>query len=283
MPPLHRLLVALAAVLAVVGAAGCESADDAAVEATTTTASTTTTLITTTTAPPEPGRIIVAGDSVVFDATPALAALLGPERAEVVGMVAPALTRPAMRSELARRVAEAPTDLLVVMVGIWERAYESPSGATLGQPGWEESYVTEVLEPVRAAVSAAGARLLFLRPPPMRDAQAEQDIAALGQVWDRFASVNEDTVRYVDSSVWFESTLGFQELLTDPSTGAPVRVRRTDGMHLCEHGARRLAQGIESVLSTVVARPLPAADESATEDPAWTSRFPADECPPVTG
>lgn len=283
MPPLHHSLVALLAAVALAVSAGCDPDEPASTATTAPPEPTSTAPTTTTTAPPpKPGRIIVAGDSVIFDAAPALGSLLGAERAEVVGLVAPALTRPAMRALLASRAAEAPTDLVVVMVGIWERAYLSPTGAALGDPGWEEAYVTEVLEPVRGSLAGTGAHLLLLRPPPMRDTRTEQDLTALGAIWQRYAATHPDTVTYADTAGWFDGP-GFKDLLPDPMTGELARARRVDGTHLCETGARRLAAGIESLLATTVQRPLPVPVGAPSPDLSWTSRFPADECPPVTG
>lgn len=276
------MLAAFASAALVAGACGAddtestantttESSEDATTSAPTTGAPTTSTTV------PEPPTVIVAGDSIIYDVAPALSEALDPGAAEVLSMVAPSLAAESSRIALVRQIDEAEPDVVVVMVGVWERAHVTASGFGLGDPGFGAEYRSEALDPVVASVEAVGGRLLILGPPHLREASAERQMVQLEQIWTEFAAGHE-AVDFVDADTWLGDAGAFTEL--EQAGDRTVRLRRTDGIHLCEEGARRIATGVLGLIDS--GTPATTVEPGrGWETGAWTARFPADECPPV--
>lgn len=231
----------------------------------------------TVTAPDRP-TLMVAGDSIMYDVAPALVEALDPSAATVLTVVAPSLAAESSRVTLIDRVEASHPDLLVVMVGVWERAHVTASGFVLGDAGFGAEYLDEALEPVVEAVSSAGGRLLILGPPHLREDTAERQIIELERIWTSFATANPGVVDFVDADAWLGAGPAFVEIEQQGST--TTRLRRTDGIHLCAEGARRIASGVLSVLATSSPDVTPT-PPTGWEKGAWTDRFPADECPAV--
>lgn len=259
------------------GVTAAESSDAVPAGSVETTAPTTTTTSTTTAATESP-TVIVAGDSIIYDVSPALVEALDPETARVVPMVAPSMSAESSQVAILEAITAERPDVVVVMVGIWERVYRTPDGAELGDPGWDEAYATVALDPIAEAVAEIGGRLLILGPPHIRVPEDDAEITKLEEVWRDYADAHSD-VAFVDADPWLNDSAVFVELDEDGPT--TTRIRRIDGIHLCEEGARRIASGILDQLAPElegVATP-PA---TGWETGAWTARFPADECPPTS-
>jgi hypothetical protein len=287
---LRRTALNLAAltVAALVALAACGSDDvdqarpvtgtPVAHAADTTTSTTAPPVETATSVPAEPPAVILAGDSIIYDVSPAIVEALDPATARVVPMVAPSLSAESSQAALIEAVRTEQPDVVVVMVGVWERVYRSPDGRSLGEPGWAEAYAAAALDPVVAEVTANGGRLVILGPPHIRVADDDAEIAQLEQVWSDYADAHP-AVTFVDADGWLIDSDVFVEL--DTAGPAPVRIRRIDGIHLCEEGARRIATGVLAQLAPelegVATPPRP-----GWETGAWTERFPADECPPTS-
>lgn len=234
-----------------------------------------------TTAPePDAGEsrptLVVAGDSIIYDVAPALSEALDPKAARVLPVVAPSLAADSSRLTLLRRIDASSPDLVVVMVGVWERAHVSDEGHKLGDAAFGADYSREALEPIRAEVAAKGGRLLILGPPRLREVAAEREIAELEQIWSDFAAAHRDSVDFVDADTWLGSGPTFTEV--EGQGPSSTRLRRTDGVHLCEEGARRIALGVIDMLA--IELPETIEPHAGWEHGSWTARFPADECPP---
>lgn len=223
--------------------------------------------------PPPPPVVVVAGDSIIYDVSPALVDALDPHAAWVVPLIAPALSAESIRVALLATVDETDADVVYVMVGVWERAYRTPAGATIGDPGWSTTYIDDVIDPLGQSITARGARLVFLGPPPIRVASDEAQIAELERLWNEYAASRPD-VRFVDSDTWLLDSDVFVEL------DGPHRLRRVDGVHLCAEGARRIAAGIIDELAPELEAARTAPRPGWGSGP-WVGRFPVDECPPV--
>lgn len=276
MPRLWRLLAPCLA--AVAGIAACSGADDVVATATTTTTETTTTTstttTTTTTAPPAPPPVlVVAGDSIIYDVSPVLVDALEPDAARVIPLVTPALSADSNRVTLLSTVDEADPEVVIIMVGIWERTYETPEGAVLGDPGWGTAYIDDVIDPLAQEINANGGRLVLLGPPHIRVTADDAQIATLEQNWSDYAD-SQPGVRFVDSDSWLLDSEIFVELDGDD------RIRRLDGIHLCAEGARRIAAGIIDEVSDELAA-AQTAPRPGWESGPWIERFPPDECPPA--
>lgn len=277
-PRLAALLV-----LAAVTAAGCGDDTDAAqsdagsaTTITTTTEPTTTTTIPTTTTTLPPPTIVVAGDSIVYDVSPALEAALDPAVADVIPLIVPAIAADTSREVLLQRVDESQPELVVVAVGVWERGHRTSNGALLGDPGFAEAYSAEVLDVVRQRVEAVGGDLLLLGPPTVWEDSTNVQFGELEMIWAGYAT-HHPSVDFVDVDAWVSEGGGFVEF--DEGDGPRTRLRRTDRVHLCVEGATRVARGL---ISEFEARLGIDAGATATgwEQGEWTERFPADECPP---
>jgi hypothetical protein len=224
-------------------------------------------------------RVIVAGDSVAYDLGPALAAALVPGSAEVVSLVAPALTTPSLRNQIADQVSTVATDLVVVMVGVWERGYTTTAGFEFGEAGWAEGYQAEVLAPFTETMAARGTQVLLLREPPMRDGPTNEQLLALQGIWEQFAAAHPDALTVGDSGVWLDGSPAYLEVVPNAAGGVD-RLRRTDGIHLCAAGAIQMATGLAGLLPEVLDRPWEPTFAPGWETGEWTARFPSDECPP---
>ncbi|MDZ7673464.1 MAG: hypothetical protein U5K30_00100 [Acidimicrobiales bacterium] len=265
----------------VLALAGCSDAGGSSEEATlavdrestSSTGAPTTEATTTTSA--EPPVIISAGDSIIYDVSPVLVDALDPDVARVVPLVAPAMAD-ASTSVLRQRIVDERADLTILMVGVWERVHETAGGHELGEPGFREEYRAEALDPLRDAAAQVGGDVLLLGPPHLRDSTAEAQINQLEASWREYAA-EVSNVDFIDADTWLGDHAGFIEI-TPTNDGQTVRLRRLDGIHLCEEGVRRIAAGLMEFLSEMLASP----PHAGWEQGDWTSRFPADECPPVT-
>jgi hypothetical protein len=257
---------------------GPDATETGAGTETTTTASTTTTSTTSTTLVVPRPTVLVAGDSMVYDVTPAIEAALEPDVAEVVPVVAPTLGTEANRTTLVDQIETADVDVAIIMVGVWESRHVTASGATLGEPAFADEYPGEALEPIRESLAAVGGRLLISGPPPLRVEADEATIEALEAIWQSYAAAHDD-VDFVDSDDW----LGGGGIYVDfdaPSgvvDAASPRLRRADRIHLCVEGARRIAKGmLDAIAPELDGRPP---IDPAWEQGAWTALIPEDECP----
>lgn len=243
-----------------------------------------TTAPTTAPTPPEPPatvvRILAAGDSLMYDTAPALAAALDPATSDVEAMVVPSLHAAAARTTLYDAMRAEPTDAVVVMVGVWESGFVTAGGLEITDPGWGEGYRAEVLDPLVEEVAAAGVHLVLVEEPPMRAADAQERFSAIAVEWQRLAADRPDAVTFARSATWLGGGDAYLEIATLPD-GSERRLRRTDGIHLCAEGAVRIARGLIDELDAVVDPSWEPEVLEGWEDGPWTDRFPLDECPPV--
>lgn len=237
----------------------------------------------TTTAAGEPAtsaRIVAAGDSLMYDTAPALAAALDPATSDVVSMVVPSLHAASARSTLYEAVRAEPTDVVVVMVGVWESGFETEAGADITEPGWGDGYRREVLDPLVGELAGAGAHLLLVAEPPMGAPDAQARFDTIAAVWEQLAQDRPEDASFADSATWLGGGDEYLEVATLPD-GSTRRLRRTDRVHLCGEGAARIALGLIDEIDAVVDPRWEPAVVDGWEDGPWTDRFPADECPPV--
>jgi hypothetical protein len=194
-----------------------------------------------------------AGNSILYDAEPAIAAMVGEARfhPHTIGgfgiSVRPDIWRPVFGHDV---VGDDPT-AVVVLLG------NRDFGAALTDPA---SYRAELDEAVRL-LSSRGARVLWLGLPPLPpspfDEVGRQAVNRLfAELPDRFPGV----VRYAST----DEVLGGPDgdfVRSAPSadgTETPIRKLKPDGSgeeHLCPDGAVRLAALIRAELSSMVAVP----------------------------
>jgi hypothetical protein len=196
--------------------------------------------------PADPLRVVMAGDSVMAGLNPPVkAALEAGGSAQVHFVLTPSILRdPTIRFTWQQQLDQFDPDVVVMFVGTWEsREVETHSGQTLtlGDPGWKESYESEILDPWINFISAKGARVIWIGSPTVGGNEANLLFGTLNQVFrdlpNRFPNVT-----YLDGGPPLQGPdFGFHPIITDPD-GKVVRTRQIDGLHLCPDGAALLAK-----------------------------------------
>jgi hypothetical protein len=201
----------------------------------------TTTTTTTTSLAVEPaGRVLVLGDSGMFDAAPAVVAMFQSTGAEAVdgsrrGL---GLTRVGFESESspfaeewARMVEADDPELVVVMLGVWDGGFVELYGA--------DAYA-EVVEQAVAVLTAGGSRVLWLSTPPDRFVTERP----ADQVFEQVASNHPGRVFYADIDAAVRAPDGTIPVAYRAVDGTLVRLRKNDGWHFCPDGAAAVATEI---------------------------------------
>lgn len=264
-----RLLVALASALVLTGAlAACGDtggAPSAGGETTTTEAPTTTTSV-----PPggrqptpeDPLRVIFAGDSLMGNLAPAAtAALNGGGSVDARFVLSPSVARdPTVQVLWQTQIEQFDPDVVVMLIGTWENAVE---GGRPGDPGWREAYEPNVLDPFVQLLTSGGAQVIWIGMPAVSDPERTWDYVALNQVYADLPNRYPGQVDYVDGGAAVSSPEGgYIEVLNIPGVGE-LRLRRTDGTHLCPDGAVLIARPVLEIIQQDWNVPLLPAWENA--------------------
>jgi hypothetical protein len=228
-----------------------------------------------------PARVLFVGDSMMGEVATATAAALSASRStDSVGyllQVGVLRLGDDWQTRWATELEERQPDVIAVMVGPWELSDTTRADGTawrLGDPGFLDWYRTE-LEAWVDTLTSTGARVLWLGIPPVRDETLAAPLSTLDAEFRALADDRPD-VDYLDTGAALGSLSG--EYVEVDSASA-VRLRMTDGLHLCPEGAARIA---EAVASQLVVGPLD--PERAWRDGAWqidADRFEPANCPAV--
>jgi uncharacterized protein len=239
-------VLALAAALAACGTTDGSSADGS--ETSTTEAPTTTTSL-----PPggrqptpeDPLRVIFAGDSLMSNLAPAaVAALNGGGAADARFVLNPSVARdPTVQVLWQAQIDEFDPDVIVMLIGTWENAAEGRAeGGTPGDPGWRESYEPNVVDPFVQLLTSGGADVIWIGMPAVVDPEKTWDYVALNQVYADLPNRYPGQVQYVDGGAAVSAPEGgYVEVIPIPG-GGEIRLRRTDGTHLCPDGVVLIAR-----------------------------------------
>lgn len=268
-----RLAAVLLAVLLAPGAA-CAAGDDAAPTAAEATAAgeagasgaagSAPPTTTTSTAPPGPPQVVLAGDSLMRElSAPLIAALAGPAEASYVAMPS-VFETPTAVAEWEGRMASAPPDLVVVLVGTWEGILVQQRHL---EPGFADVYA-EGVRPFVDVVAGGGAEVLWLGYPALDTAEEAAQLAALDEVWSGLPGVFPG-VSYLDAGEAVAPAGEFLETVPLPG-GGDLRVRQGDGRHLCPEGALLMAEPVvQAVADQLGLTPNPGWQEGGwRDDPA---------------
>jgi len=265
-----RRLLALGLAPLLIGACG----DDGDAAAPVTSTPPTTTVAATTTTDPDDDRptVLIAGDSVLAEAARPLAhAIEATGGAEAAFVLGPDLPRDAADQAVWRAALDAhQPDLVVVSVGHWEYLEvlgDFAAGALL-EPG---SYAEEILDPFADLLTEDGARVLWVGPVVIDDAEEAGFVDGLQQDFHALADRRDD-VDFVDADTWVAPE-GFSATLPGPD-GETVPVRRADGIHLCPEGQILLAQGLLEVIAD---------DLDLTPSPTWADDWRTEQEPEPGG
>ena len=184
-------------------------------------------------------RVILAGDSVMNGLAPAVATGLNEGgEGDAKFELAPSVSRDAASRVLWQsQLAEFRPDLVVMLIGTWERA--NPDFQP-GDPGWAAAYQADVLDPFASMVADAGAKLLWIGMPAVPTESDNLQLAALNAQFEALANRSGD-VDYLDAGDYLNGPDGRWVDALPAEDGSTQRVRRVDGLHLCPAGAERLA------------------------------------------
>lgn len=217
-------------------------------------------------------RVLLAGDSVLAEAAGPLAfAIEASGEAHADFLLGPALPRDAADEAVWRSAIDRyRPDLVVVSVGHWEylEVLGDFAAGRLLEPG---SYPAEILDPFADLVTAAGARVLWVGPSVIEDAEESEFVDGLERDFRALARRRDD-VDFVDGDTWVAPE-GFSPTLPGPD-GSPVAVRRADGIHLCPEGQLLMAAGLLGVLGP---------DLGLTPAPDWVDDWRARQAPEPGG
>jgi hypothetical protein len=231
-----------------------------------------------------PLHVLIVGDSVMFDAAPAISAALTSTGAAIVDsrpFYGFGLTKTDAfdwRERWPEWVAEAAPGAVVVMVGAWDVDDRMVGGRllTVGEPAWREWY-GEMVEDAVAVLSATGAHVFWIGLPGAERPDWTADAAALNQVVSAVATARREA-SFLDGAAPLATADGqYPQYLPGPD-GALQRMRKTDGLHLCPRGAARLAASVAGRIVSVYGLALQPGWETAewTRDARYQRR---EECP----
>jgi hypothetical protein len=186
------------------------------------------------------GRVLVLGDSGMFDAAPAVVAMFQSAGAEAVdgSLRGLGLTRVGFESESspfaeewARMVEADDPELVVVMLGVWDGGFVELYGA--------DAYA-EVVELAVAVLTDRGARVLWLSTPPDRVVTERP----ADHVFEQVAAKHPGRVFYADIDAAVRAPDGTMPATYPALDGTLVRLRKNDGWHFCPDGAAAVAAEI---------------------------------------
>jgi len=156
-----------------------------------------------------------------------------------------------------------PPDLVVVMVGTWER---DAVRAGLQQGGWPEPYLEQVT-PFVETLTAAGAEVVWLTYPPSEGEEAS-DVAALNEALTALPA-RFPGVQVVDAGSTVAGPSG-ERVRTVVDDDGVERVVREPSVHLCPDGVVRVATPmVAAVAEQLAVTPNPGWEQGAwREDPS---------------
>ena len=217
-------------------------------------------------------RVIVFGDSVTFDAVPAITALLESTGAAVVtsraiGGIGFAQLPDVESYFVDDLLGSEPPDAMVVMVGGWD--FE----AALNDPTHYRRLIDEALVPL----DAAGVGVVWLTMPPTPPGEGnEAGRTVVNTVYRNAAVAWPDRIALIDTATLLGDEDGDFARFLPGIDGLPVQIRKVrdgrDDGHLCQAGAALLADAVYTALADGFALPEPAVDWSAglwTIDPRY--------------
>ncbi len=198
----------------------------------------------------DPLRLLLVGDGLMWDASPAMAAAaaaVGPSVVRNDAYWGFALSRPQWRDWRAlwpQDVATFQPTVVAVTFGIHDTEPQTADGVPIDPdgpewPGWYASQVHRAMQDL----TAGGAVVYWLAMPPVGDPAANQRIAALNQI-TRTAVEADPRGRFVDTTAAFAAPDGSARATDD--TGLPLR--KYDRLHLCAQGAGALARTFSDAL-----------------------------------
>jgi hypothetical protein len=162
------------------------------------------------------------------------------------------LTRPDYFDWFAAAASAIATDtpeVVVVMFGANDaQGIQTAAGpAGFGTEAWIAEYRARVAA-MMDLLAAGGRTVYWIGQPIMRSESFAERMALLDTIYREEAARRPDWVRFVDTWSLMADAEGNYAAYLPGADGSPVLVRRSDGIHLTEAGAERIA---ESVLAMI--------------------------------
>jgi peptidoglycan/LPS O-acetylase OafA/YrhL len=218
--------------------------------------------------PPQPMRVLVVGDSVMYDAAPAIKAALestGAVHVDVEAALGFGLTRTTpypWRSVWPRLVAADRPALVIALFGGWD----GPQAVARG-PEWYGGLVDDA----RRLLTSGGAQLLWLAyprneppdipgRPPTDQVVNERQRQAVNNAFGLSALGHSGQVAFLDLDAAITPEGSFTAFLPN-ALGVAERIRKHDNIHFCPAGAERVGSWVFEAVAAAYALPPPA--------PAW--------------
>lgn len=197
----------------------------------------------------DPLRVTFAGDSVMAEFAPAMIqALEGSGAARGRFILAPSLARGGAAQVIwNQELRDHDPDLIVNLVGFWED--QVVGEAASGQPGWAQRYRAQVVAPFLDLVTSEGAKVLLVGMAAVDDPAVTERFARMNSVYRSVAAAREDVDYLAAGDVLSGPDGGYAEIVASPTTGAPIRLRRIDGLHLCPEGVVLLGEPVLEAIS----------------------------------
>jgi peptidoglycan/LPS O-acetylase OafA/YrhL len=215
---------------------------------------TTTTLFAATT------RVMMTGDSIAFDEWPAVAAAMTASGVAIGSYVSPGAgvldTKYDSSVVIEKAVSDFHPDLVLYQGSLWD----------YGSPAEQRS----AYDRFASVIVATGARLAFVTVPPLRDDQADKQLATLSGIMQEVADQYPGQVFVLNSDGAWGPTF------TQDVNGDKVPERKPDGVHVCPSGAAMYALWLMSELQLrftdfVPAPPAKWATGKWVRDPRYTN------------
>ncbi len=205
----------------------------------------------------DPLRVLMTGDSVAFDALPGITAALeatGEVTVHGGAMVGFGLTRtPDWSARLQLRLDDSQAELVVLMFGAWDTPYIAKHGRVA---------YAELVDEAVAQMVASGAQVLVIGMPASVTRDDEPLPRPADATFRELPARWPGQVGYVDAEPVLSPGGRYVDYLPGPD-GAPERVRKLDGSHICAAGAARLGAAVVSLLAQ--------GNELAASDSGWRS------------
>jgi hypothetical protein len=201
--------------------------------------------------PNQPLRVYVLGDSLAWQVAPALATALGSTGAARVDSYAfpgEALTGDKYRwqEKWPSLLAEEHPDVVVISLGVWDRAYAArdPAG------------YTQLVNRAVGMVLAAGADLLWVEQPASGPPPERPGVVVFPAVSEQYVDAIYEALpyRYPGRVAWVPTTATFEPsgvytAFLPGASGRAERVRMLDNFHVCPAGAVLLSEVIMKALA----------------------------------
>jgi len=196
----------------------------------------------TTTVPPT-AEVTVIGDSLSVGLHPAIRAGLDGHAGTTTHIGFGGLLYHPPGTAWEQELGDAERDVVVALFNTWENAaLRSARPIDPGVPGWQDRYRTDYVEPFLADAARNAEHLIWVGMPRVRQAPIAAQQQELNAVWAA-AAADDATVTWIDGAALLGGIDGVY-LEVDDRTGEPVRLRATDGLHLCPDGAASLATAV---------------------------------------